>query len=72
MDLQPIILTDMIKTAIYINNQYYKRKFEKIEGKPLFFKYKKATPKAPYYRLIPMELRITKKIKHNNTKKKLK
>ena len=71
MDSQPIILIGMIKTAIYIDNCYYKRKFKKIK-KVLFFGYKKIISRTPYYKPIPMKLNSTRKIKYNNIKKKLK
>ena len=61
----------MIETAIYINNHYYKRKFEKTE-KVLFFKYKKTILRVSYYGLILMELGFTRKVKYGNTREKLK
>ena len=61
----------MIKTVIYIDNYYYKRKFKKT-GKVLFFKYKKIILKAPYYGPMSMKLNFIRKIRYGNIKKKLK
>ena len=72
MDSQPTILAEIIEMAIYINNYYYKRKFEKTGGKSLFFEYKKIIPKTPYYRLIPIELGSIKKVKYGNIREELK
>ena len=58
--------------AIYINNYYYERKFEKIGGKLLFFKYKKIIPRASYYGSMLMELGSIRKVRYSNIREELK
>ena len=72
MDSQPTILAEIIKIIIYINNYYYKRKFKKIGGKSLFFRYKKTIPRAPYYGPMLIKLNFIRKIRYGNIKEKLK
>ena len=72
MDSQPTILAGIIEIVIYINNYYYKRKFKKIGGKPLFFGYKKIIPRISYYKSISIKLDSTRKIRYGNIKKELK
>ena len=77
LETPPTTMDKMIRTVIRIDNHIYKRKLEKINGRPLFFGHKKnnetSGPKKPYYRPMPMELdAIHKKRQPANSKRQVK